>query len=107
MTDLPPLGLDLAKLKFNACLIREGGRLRHKVFPNTAAGFVRLSEWPEQQGARRAHACLEATGTHGDSPATHLHEAGHMTDYRRRRICCACSPGIEVVTVLTDPLSWP
>ena len=24
MTDLPPLGLDVSKSKFNACLIREG-----------------------------------------------------------------------------------
>jgi hypothetical protein len=30
--NLPPLGLDLAKLKFNACLVRAGGKLRHKVF---------------------------------------------------------------------------
>ncbi len=30
---LPPLGLDVAKLKFNACLARAGGKLRHKVFP--------------------------------------------------------------------------
>ena len=31
---LPPLGLDLAKSKFNACLPRKGGKDRHKVFPN-------------------------------------------------------------------------
>ena len=28
----PPLGLDVAKLKFNACLVRQGGRPRHRVF---------------------------------------------------------------------------
>ncbi len=32
--NLPPLGLDVAKLKFNACLVRAGGKLRHKVFSN-------------------------------------------------------------------------
>ena len=74
---LPPLGLDLAKLKFNACLVRDGGKLRHKVFPNTAEGFAQLSEWMAKQGAERVHACMEATGTYGDALAAHLHEAGH------------------------------
>jgi transposase len=74
---LPPLGLDLAKLKFNACLVRAGGKLRHKVFANTAEGFAQLSEWLEGQGAGRVHACMEATGTYGDALAPYLHEAGH------------------------------
>jgi transposase len=74
---LPPLGLDLAKLKFNACLARAGGKLRHKVFPNTAEGFAQLSEWMAKQGAERVHACMEATGAYGDALAAYLHEAGH------------------------------
>src|SRR5215212_2995612 len=74
---LPPLGLDLAKLKFNACLARDSGKLCHKVFPNTAEGFARLSEWMAKQGAERVHACMEATGTYGDALAAYLHEAGH------------------------------
>jgi transposase len=75
--DLPPLGLDIAKLKFNACLVRESGKLRHKVFPNSAAGFAQLADWLAGQGAVSVHACLEATGTYGDSLATYLHEQGH------------------------------
>jgi transposase len=75
--DLPPLGLDVAKLKFNACLFRSGGKPRHQVFPNTPAGFARLSEWLEKHGAGRAHACLEATGAYGEALAAHLHGAGH------------------------------
>ncbi len=43
--NLLALGIDIAKLKFNVCLIREDGRLRHKVFANTAAGFSQLSAW--------------------------------------------------------------
>lgn len=74
---LPPLGLDLAKLKFNACLIRDGGKLRHKVFSNDEAGFAQLADWLSRQGVGRAHACMEATGTYGDSLAAYLHEAGH------------------------------
>ena len=74
---LPCLGLDIAKVKFNACLIREGGKRRHKVFPNTEAGCSRLSAWLSQQGVGRVHACMEATGSYGDSLAAYLHEAGH------------------------------
>jgi transposase len=77
MNNLPPLGLDIAKLKFNACLIRQGGKLRHKVFANTAAGFSQLSYWLSRQGVEQVHACLEATGAYGDSLATYLHERGH------------------------------
>jgi transposase len=75
--NLPPLGLDVAKLKFNACLTRDGGKLRHKLFANTSAGFAQLSEWLERQGAGRVHACMEATGTYYEALAAHLHEAGH------------------------------
>jgi transposase len=75
--NLPPLGLDIAKLKFNACLIRQGGKLRHKIFPNTAAGFTQLAGWLAGQGVERVHACLEATGAYGDSLAADLHERGH------------------------------
>jgi transposase len=74
MTDLPPLGLDLAKLKFNACLVRNSGKLRHKVFPNTEAGFAQLCAWLEAQGAAPARACMEATGAYGDALAAYLHE---------------------------------
>jgi transposase len=77
MNNLPPLGLDIAKLKFNACLIRQGGKLRHKVFANTAAGFSQLADWLAGQGVERVHACLEATGTYGDPLAADLHERGH------------------------------
>ena len=35
----PVLGIDIAKLKFNVCLINLNGKLKHKVFPNTATGI--------------------------------------------------------------------
>jgi transposase len=75
---LPPLGLDVAKLKFNACLMRSGGRLRHKVFPNNSQGFAQLSDWLDKQGVTQVHACMEATGTYGDSLATYLHKQEHL-----------------------------
>jgi len=76
--NLPPLGLDVAKLKFNACFVRAGGKLRHKVFANNPQGFSQLSDWLKQHGVIKVHARLEATGTYGDSLATYLHEQAHL-----------------------------
>ena len=73
----PVLGIDIAKLKFNVCLINLSGKLKHKLFPNTSAGFEQLSEWLARQGVERVDVCLEATGTYGEALALYLHEAGH------------------------------
>jgi transposase len=72
-----PLGIDISKLKFDACLARDGGKPRHKVFPNTPAGFSQLSAWLSKHRVERAHACLEATGAYGEPLADYLHGAGH------------------------------
>ena len=77
MTDLRPLGLDVAKATSHACLVRHSGKLRRRAFANTAAGFSQLSEWLEKQGAERAHACVEATGTYYEALAAYLHGEGH------------------------------
>jgi len=37
------LGIDIAKLKFNVCLLLSNGKLKHKVFSNNAAGFAQLA----------------------------------------------------------------
>ena len=76
MTD-PALGIDIARLKFNACLINPGGKLKHKVFPNNATGFEQLLDWLSRQGVHGVHACLEATGTYGEPLALYPHQAGH------------------------------
>jgi transposase len=70
------LGIDIAKLKFNVCLINLNGKLKHKVFPNTASGFEQLRQWLTRQGIEHVHACLEATGTYGEALSLFLHEAG-------------------------------
>ena len=69
----PALGIDIAKLKFNVCLINQNGKLRHKVFPNTASGYEQLKGWLARQGVEQVHACLEATGTYGEALALYLH----------------------------------
>ncbi len=72
------LGVDISKLKFDVALIRDNGKLRHKVFPNTPAGFSQLSLWLTKHKVERLHACMEATGTYADALALYLSEAGHL-----------------------------
>lgn len=74
---LPILGIDIAKLKFNVCLMSTNDKLKHKVFANTAAGFQQLTAWLAKQGTSCLHACMEATGAYGEALAQHLHAAGH------------------------------
>ncbi len=74
---LSTLGIDIAKLKFNVCLINPSDRLKHKVFSNTPTGCVQLREWLSKQDVHEVHACLEATGTYGEALARSLHQAGH------------------------------
>ena len=73
----PTLGIDIAKLKFNVCLIKTSGKLKHQVFPNTLTGCEQLTQWLSKQGVQCVHACLEATGAYGDSLALFLHQTGH------------------------------
>jgi transposase len=70
------LGIDVAKLKFNVCLIREDGRLKHRVFANTASGFTQLAEWLKKNHVAQVHACLEATNTYSEALATYLFDNG-------------------------------
>jgi transposase len=71
------LGIDISKLKFNICLINKGGKLKHKLFANNSTGFEQLREWLSKLGVESLHACLEATGSYGESLALFLYEAGH------------------------------
>lgn len=75
---LPTLGIDIAKLKFNVCLLNTDGKLKHKVFPNTEDGFQQLSAWLIRHQMERVHACMEATGAYGEALALHLHGASHQ-----------------------------
>jgi transposase len=71
------LGIDISKLKFDVALVLLDGRFRHKVFPNTKAGFQQLSAWLTNHKVEQIHACMEATGTYSEPLALHLYEAGH------------------------------
>lgn len=71
------IGIDISKKKFDLCLLRDNGKLKHKVFPNTPSGFLQLSAWLEKQKVEQVHACMEATGTYGEALCLYLFDAGH------------------------------
>jgi len=73
------LGIDIAKLTFDAALITQDGTPKHKKLPNTKEGFAQLDAWLTQNMVTDLHACLEATGIYGDALARHLHAQGHRT----------------------------
>ncbi len=70
------LGVDIAKLKFDVCLIKENGKVKHKVFANTTHGFEQLVVWLNSHTVAGLHVCLEATGTYGEALTLHLFNAG-------------------------------
>ncbi len=71
------LGVDIAKLKFDVCLIKENGKAKHKVFANTNPGFEQLVVWLNSHTVAGLHVCLEATGSYGEALAVHLFDAGY------------------------------
>ena len=77
-----PLGIDISKAKFDVALLRDEGKLRHKVFPNTPSGFQQLSAWLLKHKVLSLHACPEAKGTYGDALAAYLHE-GNATAWQQ------------------------
>lgn len=72
------LGIDIAKLKFDVCLIKPNSKAKHKVFANTNHGFEQLIRWLGSHQVSELHACLEATGTYGEPLALFLFEAGFV-----------------------------
>ena len=76
MTSHRPLGLDVAKRSFDAALLLDNGRYRHRQFVNSPTGFTQLAAWLRQHAIGPIHAGLEATGTYGNALALFLHEQG-------------------------------
>jgi len=79
------LGLDIAKAKFDACLLL-GPRAHHAQFDNSTPGIAALRAWCKKLGAPAPHTVLEATGRSGELAATALHAAGwrvHVANPRR------------------------
>jgi transposase len=70
------LGVDVAKEKFDVCLLH-GDQRWSGTFSNDAAGFAKLDVWLVKRADGQVQACMEATGRYGENLAAHLHEAGH------------------------------
>lgn len=98
---LPTLGIDIAKLKFNVCLINPSGKPTHKVFANTADGFQQLTAGLIKQGTPLVYACMEATGAYGEALALHRHEAGHQVSVINPAAIKACA-GSRLSRTKTD-----
>src|SRR3712207_4876041 len=72
------LGIDLAKLTFDATLLTTTGAQHYQSFPNTPEGFTQLQTWLAQQGVTQVHACMEATNIYWEALARWLHAEGHL-----------------------------
>lgn len=72
------LGIDVSKLKLDACLLTAGKKPLYKVVPNTSEGLAALLTWLLKQHASAAstQAVLEPTGPYHELAATTLHQAG-------------------------------
>ena len=70
------LGIDLAKLTFDATVLTPTGSQHYHAFPNTPEGFTQLQAWLTQHGVTDMHACMEATNIYWEALATFLHAQG-------------------------------
>lgn len=71
------LGIDLAKLTFDATLRTTRGTQHYQAFPNTPEGFTHLQTWLTRHGVTQVHACMEATNIYWEALATGMHAQGH------------------------------
>ena len=71
------LGIDLAKLTFDATLLTTTGTQHYASFPNTVEGFTQLQAWLLQHDVTALHACMEATNIYWEALATWLHAHGY------------------------------
>ena len=67
------VGIDIAKLKFDAMLLLETGKEKHHTFTNDDKGHQSFKTWLERHNALGAHACMEATGRYCEDLALFLH----------------------------------
>ena len=71
------LGIDLAKLTFDATVLTSTGEQHYHAFPNTPEGFEALQGWLTQHGVTQLHACMEATNIYWEALANWLHAQGY------------------------------
>ncbi len=72
------LGVDVAKSKLDVALLDERGKIKSRVFDNSAKGVGALLAWLGQCGCDLAltRLCMEATGPYSEAVSTTLSDAG-------------------------------
>lgn len=71
------LGIDIAKLTFDATLLTSTAGQHHHSFANTPDGFCELASWLAEHHVTQFHACIEATNVYWLALATWLHAREH------------------------------
>jgi transposase len=71
------VGIDLAKLTFDATLLTPSGAQHHHTFANTAQGFTDFGAWLKCHKVSQAHLCMEATNIYWEALAAWGHAQGH------------------------------
>jgi transposase len=72
------VGIDLAKLTFDATLLSTSGAQHHHTFANTPAGFTQFATWLKRFKVSQAHICMEATNIYWEALAAWAHAQGHI-----------------------------
>lgn len=75
-TVVAELGIDIAKNKFQAALLKNE-KYKSKSFNNNIAGFLGLLAWLKQREPGDLHVCMEATGNYGERLAKFLFDHGY------------------------------
>jgi transposase len=71
------VGIDLAKLTFDATLITSSGQHHYQSFANTPEGFTQFGAWLTEHAVSQAHICMEATNIYWEALAAWAHALGH------------------------------
>lgn len=66
------IGIDIAKLKFDAAILVDANKYKHKTFANTPSGFAEFLTWSQTICPQDAHFCMEATGIYYEALANYL-----------------------------------
>jgi transposase len=72
------LGLDVAKLTVEACLLDPDSKAHRKEILNSPSGFQDLLSWLHGLNPKEVHACLEPTGKYSPAIATFLLDRGFL-----------------------------
>jgi hypothetical protein len=74
--ELPILGIDISKAKFDVALLVDGKVKKTRVFENNLTGFKASSLRLIKQDITHLQDCMVATGTYGDELANYLFDQG-------------------------------